>query len=48
MPVPENEVVFYHHNYPKHTAKLSKNGKKNKKYEGLQWPTQLPDLNPIY
>ncbi len=34
-------------NYPKHTAKATKEFLKGKKWTVMQWPSQSPDLNPI-
>ena len=34
-------------NDPKHTAKATKEFFKAKKWNVMQWPSQLPDLNPI-
>ncbi len=38
--------VFQHDNYPKHTAKATKEWLKNKHIKVLEWPSQSPDLNP--
>ena len=35
-------------NDPKHTAKATQYFFKAKKWNVLQWPSQSPDLNPIY
>uniref|UniRef100_A0AAY5L0R4 Tc1-like transposase DDE domain-containing protein n=1 Tax=Esox lucius TaxID=8010 RepID=A0AAY5L0R4_ESOLU len=39
--------VFQHANYPKHTAKATKEWLKKKHFKVLEWPSQSPDLNPI-
>ncbi len=39
--------VFPHDNYPKHTAKSTKEWLKKKHIKVLEWPSQSPDLNPI-
>ena len=39
--------VFQHDNYPKHTAKATKECLKKKHIKVLEWPSQSPDLNPI-
>ncbi len=39
--------LFQHDNYPKHTAKATKEWLKNKHIKVLEWPSQSPDLNPI-
>ncbi len=39
--------VFQHDNYPKHTAKSTKEWLKKKHIKVLEWPSQSPDLNPI-
>ncbi len=39
--------VFQHDNYPKHTAKATKEWLKKTHIKVLEWPSQSPDLNPI-
>jgi transposase len=41
------KVIFQHDNDPKHTAKITQDVLKKKKYKVLYWPGQSPDLNPI-
>lgn len=39
--------VFQHNNDPKHTSHLVKNYLPKAKINTLDWPAQIPDLNPI-
>ncbi|CAJ0934470.1 unnamed protein product [Ranitomeya imitator] len=39
--------VFQHDNYPKHTARATKEWLRKKHFKVLEWPSQSPDLNPI-
>jgi hypothetical protein len=39
--------IFQQDNDPKHIANLTKAWLHSKKLNGLQWPSQSPDLNPI-
>ncbi|KAI3369245.1 hypothetical protein L3Q82_007788 [Scortum barcoo] len=39
--------VFQQDNDPKHTSKLVENLLKDTKIKVLEWPSQIPDLNPI-
>ncbi len=39
--------VFQPNNYPKHTAKATKEWLKRKHIKVPEWPSQSPDLNPI-
>ncbi len=39
--------VFQHDNYPKHTARATKEWLGKKHFKILEWPSQSPDLNPI-
>ncbi len=39
--------VFQHENYPKHTARATKEWLRKKHFKVLEWTSQSPDLNPI-
>ncbi len=41
-------LVFQHDNDPKLTAKATKEWLQKKHIKVLKWPSQSPDLNPIY
>ena len=42
-----NEIIFQQDNDPKHTSNMAKNCLQELRLKVLQWPAQLPNLNPI-
>ena len=41
------KIIFQHDNDPKHTTKMTQEYLKKSNLQILEWPAQLPDLNPI-